>query len=133
MTEINPFPGQRLARSPYLEKNGPRDYSENDIIFLDPDEEQKANLVTSVPQGMGIGHEMHRVVLDVDHDVRVVPSSTPGHHHLFIDVRMSFRQYALLLDVLANVGIVEPGYASASKQRGCTAVRLPHVRKPAAA
>ena len=75
------------------------------------------------------GH-LHTPVLDIDIPATLVPSSTPGKNHLYLDVPMSWDQYTKLLDVMAEVGILEPGYVSASKKRGFTAVRLPWIRKP---
>ena len=47
-----------------------------------------ANVVTSLVGGTGIPG-MHKPVLDIDMPVRVEPSSTPGHFHLYIDRAMS--------------------------------------------
>lgn len=71
----------------------------------------------------------HMLVLDIDVPAALVPSSTPGHHHLFIQSEMSWDEYVRILDALAAARILEPGYVSASKARGFTAVRLPWVRK----
>lgn len=92
-----------------------------------------ANVVTSLVPGAGafLGEDVHRPVLDVDMPVTVVPSSTPGHCHLYIDREMPWSTYARLLDALAEAGIVEGGYVAASHARGHTAVRLPWVRKAA--
>lgn len=71
----------------------------------------------------------HRPVLDIDIPIAVVPSTTEGHYHLYIDKQMSWAEYERLLDVLVEVGIVEPGFAAASISRGYSAVRLPWVQK----
>jgi hypothetical protein len=42
---------------------------------------------------------------------------------------MPWGQYVKLLDVMAECGILEPGYVGASKARGFSAVRLPWVSK----
>jgi hypothetical protein len=133
----HPFPGNALRR-----------------VELDPEETEygdspelvtelaEANLVTSEM----IGHRgpeapltwlegpngltMHRLVIDIDHRVKAVESTTPGHFHLYIDVPMNWHDQALpLLHALADAGVVEPGYVGASERRGYTAVRLPWVRK----
>lgn len=75
----------------------------------------------------------HRPVLDIDFPVQVIPSSTPGHFHLYIDKAMSWSKYERLLNALSAAGIIEEGYASVSKERGYTSVRLPWVKKKAAA
>ena len=87
----------------------------------------EASVTTSQVAG---SPDMHKPVLDIDLPVKVVPSTTKGHHHhLYIDKAMTWEQYLKLLDVLADVGIIEEGYAGASEQRGFTAVRLPWVKK----
>lgn len=73
----------------------------------------------------------HKPVLDIDMPVRVVDSSTPGHHHLYIDKEMSWKKYRQLLKALVKAGIVEEGYLGASVERGFTGVRLPWVKKGA--
>lgn len=89
---------------------------------------ETANVVTSL-DASGYGHYP---VLDLDLPARLLPSSTPGHGHLYIDRLLRWEQYAVLLDALGEAGILQPGYVSASKKRGHTAVRLPWVSKPAA-
>lgn len=73
--------------------------------------------------------DTHRVVIDLDVPAYLLPSSTPGHSHLYIDVPISTDLLESLLITLADCGIVERGYADASIDRGYSAVRLPWVRK----
>lgn len=73
---------------------------------------------------------LHRPALDIDIPFEVIPSSTPGHGHLFFDAPMIWEHYEQLLDVLAVVGILEPGYVGSSKARRQTILRLPHIQKP---
>lgn len=75
----------------------------------------------------------HAPVLDIDFAAELVPSSTPGHFHLYLDTLMSWDQYVELLTVMEKVGILQPGYVAASIERGYTSVRLPWVTKPAPA
>lgn len=70
---------------------------------------------------------VHAPVFDVDFPVRAIPSRTPGHYHLYIDKAVSWEDYKELLNVLAKIGIVEKGYASASIAKGGTFVRLPEL------
>ena len=84
----------------------------------------RANVVTSLsPDGT------HRPVLDLDFEAHLTPSSTPGHHHLFLDLPIPTEKYLDLLDALAVAGVIEQGYAEASRRRGFSAVRLPWVAK----
>ena len=71
----------------------------------------------------------HKPVIDIDVPIRVVPSSTPGHSHLYVDVEMTWEEYAALLKALEVAGLVETGYVLASLDREATHVRLPWVKK----
>lgn len=75
---------------------------------------------------------LHMLAIDLDVPAALVPSTTPGHSHLFIDAPMSWKQYERVLDALRGAGILENGYVAAAKARGFSAVRLPWVRKRAA-
>ena len=98
---------------------------------------EQANLITSKVAGQPsddafinlFGGVRHKVVLDIDLPVTVLPSTTPGHHHLFIDHEVDWDDYVHLLEALTACGLVEPGYAYASKERGYSCVRLPWVKK----
>lgn len=90
------------------------------------DDLRKATVVTSRTEK---NSDLHRPVIDMDFPVRVLESSTPGHSHLYIDKRVTWSDYVKLLEVMAEIGLVEPGYVSASKDRGFTALRLPWIKK----
>lgn len=71
----------------------------------------------------------HTIMIDIDRPMRVVPSSTSGRHHLYIDVPVQWPDYERLLHALVAAGVVEPGYVSASVRRRASFLRLPWVRK----
>jgi hypothetical protein len=73
--------------------------------------------------------DRHAPVLDIDVPAYLVPSSTPGHSHLYIDVSMSWRTYKKLLRAMVKAGILEKGYVKASIRRRHTAVRVPWLKK----
>ncbi len=73
--------------------------------------------------------DKHKVVIDVDLPVKVVPSSTPGHFHLFIDHEMNWNEYKYFLYGCMMAGIIEPGYYRAAMARQTTEVRLPWIKK----
>lgn len=75
--------------------------------------------------------KFHAPVLDIDIPHELVPSSTPGHSHLYLDIPMTWRQYKRLLKALARAGVVEKGYVEASIRRKHTAVRVPWLKKEA--
>lgn len=89
----------------------------------------EAEVITSNSKAETWRGVMHRPVLDIDFPAALLPSSTPGHYHLFLDKKMSWQQYSRLLNVLSEVGIIEDGYADASNNREFSSVRLPWVKK----
>lgn len=104
------------------------------IDEYDPDNERfpvssldEANLVSSE-----VDHRWakdHKPVLDIDFPAWLVPSSTEGHFHLYLDKEMSWDQYKKLLNALADVGILQEGYVNVSIERKATHVRLPWIKK----
>jgi len=74
-------------------------------------------------------HGKHRPLLDIDFPAAVIPSSTGGHCHLYIDKELEWKDYKKLLNVLADLGIIEHGYRGASLARGYSALRLPWIKK----
>lgn len=72
----------------------------------------------------------HKPVLDIDFPAALIPSSTEGHFHLYLDKELTWDNYVELLKVLAKCGIIEQGYANASIDRTHTSARLPWVKKP---
>lgn len=86
---------------------------------------EPANLVSSLTRS-----GKHAPVLDLDIPARLVPSKTPGHSHLYIDVELSWQQYAALLNSLAWAGIIEPNYASAAQAAQATFVRKYPDQRP---
>ncbi len=108
-------------------KDGYKPSVASDYKKVDKSLSKNANLVAScVGDSLNIeSSTMHAPVLDLDFPATLVPSSTPGHFHLYLDKLLNHEQYMKLLDVLAEVGILEEGYVDASKKRGFTSVRLP--------
>lgn len=89
----------------------------------DPDDDHPANLVSSL-----CTDGKHRPALDIDVPVEVVPSSTPGHHHLYFPtITLTWGRYATLLGNLAEVGIIESAYHLASLSRHQSLLRPPGV------
>lgn len=76
-----------------------------------------------------LGNDMHAPCIDIDIPIRVIPSTTPGHGHLYIDMPVTWDHYLDILHALAAARIVEPGYVMASECRKATHVRLPWVKK----
>ena len=90
----------------------------------------EANVFSSLLAGQeGVEDPLHTVAIDLDHRARLVPSSTEDHGHLYIDKVMPWSDYLKLLRVMAEVGLVEPGYVSASERRLATHLRMPWEAK----
>ncbi len=92
-----------------------------------------ANVVTSLLDSTERSRsaDRHILALDIDHPSWLIPSTTPGHYHLYVDVPRGISTAELdhVLDALAEAGVIEHGYAGASKERGFTSVRLPWIEK----
>lgn len=97
---------------------------------------EEAEVVTSYTGGSKEGswgdvEKLHRPILDIDIPMHIIPSTTEGHGHLYIDKELTWREYKRLLEVLADCGIIERGYLGVSIAREHTAVRLPWIKKAA--
>lgn len=88
-------------------------------------ESGEGNLISSSVAGSF----MHAPVIDLDWPCRLVPSSTPGHFHLYIDCEVNSGAYFDMLDAMARAGVVEEGYANVSRERGASFVRKPQFPK----
>ena len=87
---------------------------------------EDANIITSMVKD---NVTMHKLVVDIDLPAVLVPSSTPGHFHLYIDHEIPAEAYWTLLRAMAAAGLVESNYAEASIDQGRSGVRLPWVKK----
>ncbi len=118
-------PGRRAAHAPSPECGANGDY-ERDNVVKPPvvAVDDGANVVSSL-----LTNGRHAPAIDVDVPVHVIPSSTPGHSHLYIDHEMPWQDYERLLRVLTEVGIVQRGFYDSAVRRGTSLLRLPHVRK----
>lgn len=84
-----------------------------------------ANLVSSeLPNGM------HAPALDLDFACHLVPSSTMGKFHLYIDKEITWDQYRHLLNGFYRAGLIEYEWYQNAMRDERTYVRLPHVKKP---
>lgn len=96
----------------------------------------EATLVTSLQEFPGLSmfdtppDNMHAPVLDIDIEHIYYPSTTPGHAALLLNVSLDWEEYLELIDVLERCGIIEPGFAEATRQRGYSACRTPWTKKP---
>lgn len=120
---VSNIPG-RFRRKFYKDVQWQNEYGIETGIVRTPATEEDAEVVSSE-----IGGGQHCPVLDIDVPAYLVPSSTPGHSHLYIDLPMSWRTYRRLLRALARAGVLEKTYVDASIRRRHTAVRVPWLKK----
>ncbi len=85
---------------------------------------EDANLVSSLCRD-----GLHRPVLDIDFPARLVPSSTEGHFHLYLEVALPEADYLELVRALGRAHILSPFYVKASEVRGATFCRPEWVKK----
>ena len=135
MTEVSetdlPFSGQMYAQVETFgtsdSPDDPRGNSDSELLtskMTDPG----VNLVTSATAEDVL---VHKVILDIDFPATLIPSSTPGHFHLYIDCPIPKDKYIAMVKAMAAAGVVQEGYAGAAERRGYTGVRLPWVKKEA--
>lgn len=74
--------------------------------------------------------EYHMPALDLDVEHAYWESTTPGHGALLLNVPMAWEDYLRLIDLLEELGIIQYGFAEATRQRGYSALRTPWTKKP---
>lgn len=134
--KLNMLPGFVLGHEFFvaeLEKQGTS--GDGRTIPVDtPATALQSNIVSSRVGGtFPVGDRRHRLLIDIDMPARLIPSSKPEHWHLYVDKEIPEPAYFRLLDVLAECGLIEEGYAQVSKRRGYTALRVPWVKKKSVA
>jgi hypothetical protein len=84
-----------------------------------------ANLISSRIKGTS----RHRPIIDIDFPAMLVPSSTEGHSHLYLDKELTKDQMERLLEVLHEVGIIADGNLNQWERFKAVFLRLPWVKK----
>ena len=109
---------------------------------LDPDRDQEKEGYKSVPETPTVAHRpnvvsaectdgYYRLILDIDIPHVYVPSSTPGHGHMYFPSLEfdSVDSYFSALDRLAELGILQHEYVWAARRDGANQLRLKHDKK----
>ena len=73
--------------------------------------------------------DQHQILLDIDVPHVYIPSTTEGHGHLIFRRQVSFAAYLRLMEHMAELGLIEPGFVSATRNRGEAWLRVPWVAK----
>jgi hypothetical protein len=134
---MKPFPSFLRYRKLYRHVTPLQQDSQAPVLTIDealrevgrPDDATLVSSFSIVNDGTHTLTPWHLPVLDLDYDAHLEPSTTPGHFHLYLDHHVEHDKYMKLLDALADCGLIEWGYADASKVRGATFVRVPGVVK----
>lgn len=84
---------------------------------------------TNPCNGEDFDNALHLPVIDLDYPCELVPSSTPGHFHLYLNKSITWNKYKNLLIAMADAGIIERGFCNFSIQRKSSYVRKPGVKK----
>lgn len=116
--------GHRATGRVEFEKSTPDDY----LLDVSFGTDESHNVVTSKLQSEG-DSDWHMPVIDLDFPCDLVPSSTPGHFHLYVDRITGHEAYRKVLEAMVEAGWVQRGVLSGFDYRGFTAVRLPWVSK----
>lgn len=108
-----------------------RDSEQGASVYIDEERviarATDANLITSRYEGEGI--ETHALLLDLDVEHIYVPSSTEGHGHLYVNLKLSRGEWERVMRELALVGVIGAGYREHSLRRGYASLRPPWVKK----
>lgn len=102
------------------------DYTTDEDLVEVAADDPNAQLVSSL-----LDNGLHSPAIDIDFAARLVPSSTEGHFHLYLDgIQMDAETYAELLVALRKAGVIQEGIKRRWFASGMTLLRLPHVHKP---
>jgi hypothetical protein len=89
---------------------------------------EEANLISSKM----LGRNRHKVILDIDFPAALIPSSTEGHFHLYLDKELSPEDMEKLVTTLWQVGIIADGNYNQWMRSKAQFLRLPWIKKKAA-
>lgn len=109
---------------PYDEATIKRRWDPNNTISGTSRAAPEPNLISSL-----LENGNHAPAIDIDLPLHAVPSSTPGHFHLYFEKEMSWKDYEKLLRVMTEVGLVEKGFYEQSLKFQQSYLRLPYVKK----
>lgn len=87
--------------------------------------QKQANLVGSLDLDNA---NYHFPVIDLDFDALLLPSSTEGHHHLYLQKQVTHDKYLAMLEAMVDAGLVEKGYLTSARKKGQTYAIKPGLR-----
>jgi hypothetical protein len=110
-------------------EEGEDSYGKFRVEVLQAARPQNAKIVSSRVLQDGKATKYHTLMLDLDYPVTLMESSTAGHHHLYADHLMTWKQYKRVLEAMAKAGLIEQGYYHAALRQEATFLRPPWVKK----
>lgn len=72
---------------------------------------------------------MHAPIFDLDYGAYLIPSSTPGNSHLYIEKKITWAQYENILKAFEAAGLIQEGWVRTARRDKRAYLRLPHIRK----
>lgn len=123
---IRGFVNLRFCRKLYKDVKWADEYGLSTIRTVTASE-LDAEVVSSEIDTRGLN--VHAPVLDLDVVAYLLPSTTPGHTHLYINHPIPWCKYKRMLKAMGNAGVLEQGYVEASIRRGHSSVRVPWLKK----
>lgn len=114
--------------NPFGRKTYTTDFTEPDAPLVDASVED-ATLIGS--RLMDAPVALHLPVIDIDFEARLLPSTTEGHYHLYLDGMrpLLWEEYCDLLCTLAETGVISERYVDHCLDRGQSLVRAPWTKK----
>jgi hypothetical protein len=109
--------GRRRFKVPHIDSHG---YAS----AIRAESEDDANLISSE-----CDDGMHAPIFDLDFGAYLIPSSTQGNNHLYIEKKITWTQYENILTALAEAGIIQDGWVRSARRDKRAYLRLPHIRK----
>lgn len=127
---LDPLPGFAKDLEWYHSWNVERDdrladESGSSVPVIPNEDTLPANMVSSKIEGSN----KHKVILDIDCEAKLIPSSTPGHYHLYIDKTLDSEGMGSLVGSLFRAGIISEGNFNQWDHFGGQYLRLPFLRK----
>lgn len=113
---------------------GIREEDDSDFTVTDMAGRQAPNVVSSeISRGPAYTNaeddSVHLVLIDLDFESALIPSTTPGRYHLYVDKKMSKEKYSDFVKMLKEFGVVAQGNLNQIEKTGRTYLRMPWVRK----
>lgn len=84
-----------------------------------------ANVISSKVKGT----TRHKVIIDLDFPAALIPSTTEGHFHLYLDKELTSPEMEKLLVALHEAGIIAEGNMNQWHRFRAVFLRLPWVKK----